>query len=411
MRTMIFLLGLFPAVVCAIDAPVVGISATMANGNGQTLGDSVYVSLNWSPVPSASRYKVYYKSILSATAELRGTTTSTWINVVVPTGWGWQGAPDVTGFFSVTADSIYTQAPDLVIVPAGQFMMGQAGTNGLPEHQVDLTHDFLLGRTEVTNAQYMEALNWAKSQGLVSVVGDFVQQYGMDLLRINQSGQDSYEIRYNASSQQFYLHAGTYNEGTWGPGFAYPGGNYDPSNHPVKYVTWYGAACYCDWRSQMESLPRYYEGQWGQIPSPRNPYEATGYRLPTEAEWEFAAQYEDERTFPWGSATPTCMLANFWRVSICLGWTSPAGAYPTGANALGLQDTAGNVIEWVNDWWGDYSGEAVSDPLGPNISSGRVLRGGCWIFGAISLRCASRDFGAPSLIYDPCGFRLCKTLP
>jgi formylglycine-generating enzyme required for sulfatase activity len=291
-------------------------------------------------------------------------------------------------------------------------MMGQAGV-ATPEHEVTLTHDFLLGRTEVTNAQYLEALNWAQAQGLVSVVGDYVQQYGVNLLRINESGYDRYEIRYNAGTQQFYLHAGTYDAGSWGPGEAYPGGSYDPANHPVKYVSWYGAACYCDWRSQMENLPRYYEGQWGQIPNPRNPYTATGYRLPTEAEWEFAAQYDDERTYPWGSAAPTCTLANFYNSSYyCVGWTSPVGAHPAGASSLGLQDMAGNVWEWCNDWYTSYSAGAVSDPPGPASGSYRVVRGGGWgSFGAASLPCASRGSVNPSNTGNGSGFRLCRTLP
>lgn len=302
---------------------------------------------------------------------------------------------------------------DTVLVPAGQFMMGQFGTIGVPEHSVTLIHSFQLGRTEVTNAQFMEALNWAKSQGLVSVVGDYVQQYGVDLLQINQSGQDSYEIRYNAGTQQFYLHAGTYiSVYGWGPGIAFPGGNYDPSNHPVKYVSWYGAACYCDWRSQMENLPRYYEGQWSQIPSPRNPYTATGYRLPTEAEWEFAAQHDDERTYPWGSTTPTCTLANYNPNSgYCVGWTSPVGTHPAGASALGLQDMAGNVWEWCNDWYASYSSGPQSNPAGPASGSVRIKRGGPWASGASALTCAYHSGGYPTDVHRSNGFRLCRTLP
>jgi len=303
----------------------------------------------------------------------------------------------------------YSSAPaGMAVINAGTFNMGQTGV-ATPEHLVTLTRNFYLGQNEVTNAEFLEALNWAKAQGLVSVVGDYVQQYGVNLLRINQSGYDRYEIRYNAGTQQFYLQAGTWDAGSYGPGEAYPGGSYDPANHPVKYVSWYGAACYCDWRSQMENLPRYYEGQWGQIPSPRDPYTAAGYRLPTEAEWEFAAQYDGERTYPWGPAAPTCTLANYRPSGYCVGWSSPVGEHPAGASSLGLQDMAGNVWEWCNDWYDSYSAGAVSDPPGPNSGSSRVVRGGSWVNNSTYLPCARRNVSDPSPANGSLGFRLCRT--
>jgi formylglycine-generating enzyme required for sulfatase activity len=313
------------------------------------------------------------------------------------------------GFYRVQVQSCAESYPhDMVLIPAGQFLMGQDGVAyAEPEHVVTLTHDFLLGRTEVTNAQYLEALNWAKSQNLVTVVGEFVQQYGVNLLRINNSGYDRYEILYNAGTQQFYLHAGTYDDGVWGPGFAYPAG-YDPVDHPVKSVSWYGAACYCDWLSHICGLPAYYNGNWSQIPSPSNPYAAPGYRLPTEAEWEFAAQYNDERTYPWGSQTITCTLANY---SGCVGWTSPVGAHPAGASGLGLQDMAGNVFEWCNDWYGTYTSSPQNNPMGPASGSSRVLRSGDWYNSATYPPCAYRAVNTPSSANLGTSFRLCRTLP
>jgi hypothetical protein len=131
MRTLMLLLSLFPALVRALNAPVVGISATMVNDDGQVLGDSVYVHLGWSPVPMASRYQVFYRSALSDALESCGFTTATSFELAVPTGWGWQGSPDVLGFINVIADG-----PDeFVTIPPGNFMMGQDGYN-TPVHYV-----------------------------------------------------------------------------------------------------------------------------------------------------------------------------------------------------------------------------------------------------------------------------------
>ena len=406
MRTTALLLGLIPGLVSALDAPVVSISATMVDDDGHINGDSVFVCLNWDLVPEANYYTVYYQPQLSNVPALLGYASAAPFELSFPTDWGWAGSPDVLGFFSVTAESLDVESPEMIAIPAGQFMMGQTGV-ATPEHQVTLTHNFLLGRTEVTNQQFLDALNWANTRGYVTVVGDHVQQYGVNLLWI-ASGPDYYEIQYDQNTQQFYLHAGTAHIGAWGPGQAYPDG-YDPTAHPMKWVTWYGAACYCDWLSSMNGLPAYYNGNWNQIPSPNNPYAAAGFRLPTEAEWEFAAQYNDERTYPWGSASPNCTLANFYPNDFCVGWTSPVGTHPAGASSLGLQDMEGNVAEWCNDWFGSYNSSAQINPVGPANGSNRVSRSGCWANDVSYLPCAYRETVPPSV--NDGGFRLCRVLP
>jgi formylglycine-generating enzyme required for sulfatase activity len=162
----------------------------------------------------------------------------------------------------------------------------------------------------------------------------------------------------------------------------------------------------------MIQLPPYYNGQWEQIPSPNNPYTATGYRLPTEAEWEFAAQHDDERIYPWGSQMPTCTRANCYSNGLCVGWTSPVGSHPTGTSRLGLQDMAGNVYEWCNDRHASYGSSPQSNPAGPVSGIMRVVRGGSWgENGSEGLQCARRIPSYPSSTDMVFGFRMGQSIP
>ena len=130
----------------------------------------------------------------------------------------------------------------------------------------------------------------------------------------------------------------------------------------------------------LENLPPFYMGNW-DASMDHNPYQAEGYRLPTEAEWEYAAKYPDNRNWPWGNQpTATCGYTNA-RVafaSYCIGWTTPVGSYQDGNSSLGISDMAGNVIEWVQDYFGEYYATPQTNPLGPPMGTLRVYRGGGW---------------------------------
>jgi sulfatase modifying factor 1 len=259
---------------------------------------------------------------------------------------------------------------NMALIPAGSFLMGDAlgewGSDELPVHTVNLSA-FYMDKFEVTKALWDEVRTWGLTNGYTDL----------------------------------------------------PVGFGKATNHPVDTITWYAAVKWSNARSEKEGLTPCYTVssaayKTGSSDAVVLNMGASGYRLPTEAEWEKAARggLSGER-FPWGG-TITHSQANYYNqpgtsydVSPTLGYhpsyndgvspySSPVGSFAP--NGYGLYDMAGNMPEWCWDWYNSsyYASSPTSDPSGPPSGGSRVLRGGGWESAAILCRVASRYNNSPS---------------
>ncbi len=292
-------------------------------------------------------------------------------------------------------------------VPGGTYNMGDSFSEGdnneRPVHSVSV-NTFYMDRFEVTNDKMVEILNWAYGQGKISIssVGS-VRNTDGDSRELVDLDVPYCGITWNGS--QFDMKA------------------IRGSAYPCVEVTWYGAAAFCNYRSQQEGLTACYNlSDWSCN------FNANGYRLPTEAEWERAARGGlSGQRFPFGNfinhdyanyyangASYTYDTSPYTTNTYHTSWnwgdkpyTSIVDTFPEWQNAYGLYDMAGNVWEWCNDWYSSnyYASSSVNNPSGPASGTKKVLRGGCWGHTAFTCRVTARDFQTPNMSDSGRGFR------
>ncbi len=268
-----------------------------------------------------------------------------------------QSAPTASSY---TPSSIF---PPTVLVEKGSFTMGDTWGGGdsdeKPTHKVTLTYDFYMGKYEVTFDEYdafCEATGRSKPR----------DYYG------------------------------------WGR-----------ETRPVINVSWNDAIAYCNWLSGEEKLPKSYDSNGNLLDKDgrvtTDPSKVVGYRLPTEAEWEYAARGGNKsKGYKYSGSDNVDMDNVAWYYSNSGHKTQRAGMGVP--NELELYDMGGNVWEWCSDWFGSYSSSAQTNPYNSTAGSYRVARGGSWNDDAVYVRISSRGYYTPTSTISYLGFRIARTV-
>ncbi|MFO7660461.1 MAG: SUMF1/EgtB/PvdO family nonheme iron enzyme [Candidatus Cloacimonadaceae bacterium] len=323
---------------------------------------------------------------------------------------------------SLSADggSTFSIAPKLVnlggdigmdILPGtGKYILWDAGAE-----DIDYDGNQFVLKITVNDENILAPENFVYVPGGTFTMGDTRGVGYFDELPVHQVTLDSFYIgKYEVTQSEWQAVMNTNPAHDYGMG----------DNYPVYFVSWYAILKYCNLRSMNEGLTPVYTisgstnpANWGTVPTNYNTawdaaicnWNANGYRLPTEAEWEYAARG--------GTNNPDYLYAGSDNIDLVAwydGNNTPYSSKPVGgkaANGLGLYDMSGNVLEWCWDWYSStyYNESPLNNPTGPASGSYRLLRGGSWNYYATYCRVSFRNFfSSPYYGLSNYGFRLCR---
>ncbi len=302
-------------------------------------------------------------------------------------------------------------APDFVL---GAVMPGEmitARERSQPPHPVTLS-PFWIAPAETDQGSFANFLNDAAAEGRLRVTPldevSLVEWECADGTRLPVCRLDEREpncgLRYDAESDR--------------PFQAIVRSGVDYAAYPVVLVSWYGAALYCNWRSRVEGRSAVYD-----FDRPERPPDLRGggYRLPTEAEWEWAATWDGraKRVYAWGddwnpalgnvAESPRPPRAETEPFTVPVAARAPWT--PSRAPSPGGWHLTGNVWEWCQDWYADYTPAAAVDPRGPDTGDVRSLRGGSFRTTSAAAWAAFRGLAKPDTMTGDIGFRIARSLP